>query len=96
MQWKHFRFREIKDALAWAAEGNIAVHDTGLSYGKYKHTCHMFAKDEASLRTAAKMVGCRSGWYQKRPSKLGFTDHYDLFGTPLKRAFALCINYKEN
>lgn len=92
MKWKHFKFREIKEALAWAAEGNVAVHDTGIPYGRYKHTCHMFAKDEASLIKAAKMVKCELKWLQRRPSNLGYTDHFDIFGKPLVTALALCEN----
>lgn len=89
MKWKYFTFMQIREALAWAAQGNVAVHATGVPFRQHEYTAHLFAKDEANLRAAAARVGVRHK-LQKRKSKLGYTDHFDLYGKTLIRALELC------
>jgi hypothetical protein len=83
---------QLREALAWARAGGIAVHDTGFPYRSrggvvYEHTCHLFANGTDALVAAARASGCAVRWIQRPGTS---HEHYDLFGAPLRKALALC------
>jgi hypothetical protein len=98
--WRHFKMREIREACAWAFAGGVAVHDTGFpytwrGYGKsitYDHTCHLFARGTPELIAAARRLGMNVRWIQKPGTA---DEHFDLFGSRLTRALALCAAHTE-
>lgn len=86
--WRHFQFHDVEAALSWADAGNIAVHHTGFPFRRWKVTAHLWAKDETALVAAARQCGVQLRWIQRPPKSSRL--HFDLFGTPLVRALALC------
>lgn len=79
---------QLRDAEAWAREGNVAVHHTGFPYRHWNFTCHLFAQDTEALRSAAASVGCNLKWIQYPGQR--DREHYDIFGGPLKKALVNC------
>jgi hypothetical protein len=88
LEWRYFKFHEVEDALTWADAGGVAVHHTGFPFRRWNFTCHLWAKDEDTLREAARSIGVQLHWIQRPPkcSRL----HYDIFGSPLERALQRC------
>jgi hypothetical protein len=83
-KWRYFRSREVREARAWAAEGGIAVHEN-IWKSRGRRTCHLLARSEADLVTAARSVGCEDWWIQRTR-----TVHFDLVEVYLERALARC------
>lgn len=83
-EWRYFSSREVKDALAWAKHGGIAVHEN-IYPSRGRRTAHLLAPDETSLITAARSIGCRSGWIQRTR-----TLHFDLVEAPLRAGLRRC------
>ncbi len=90
-QWRFFRWRDIAAAKEWADAGNVAVHDTGRPYRRWTNTAHLMAKDDATLRAAARRIGVQLRWIQTDSRRT----HYDIFGGPLDRALSLVDNRNE-
>lgn len=88
--WRYFRVREVREAKLWAAAGGVAVHDNEgmFPYKRWRRTAHLLAQDARALIAAGAEVGMRQAWLQRDASTL----HYDLFGSPLRRAVAKCEN----
>ena len=83
-EWRYFRAREVREARAWAAAGRIAVHEN-IWKSRGRRTCHLLARNEAELLTAARSVGCEDWWIQRTR-----TVHFDLVEVYLERALARC------
>jgi len=101
-EWRYFRLREIRAARLWAASGGVAVHDNegmfpfthrsrgplgGKRIRTYDRTAHLLAMDAEHLIAAAAELGLRQEWLQRHS-----TLHFDLFGSPLNRAVARCVD----
>ena len=82
--WRYFGSREVRDARAWAAAGGIAVHEN-IWKSRGRRTCHLLARDEADLLTAARALGCADWWIQRTR-----TVHFDLVEIYLERALERC------
>ena len=83
-EWRYFKAREVREARAWAANGGIAVHEN-IWKSRGRRTCHLLARSEAELVTAARSVGCEDWWIQRTR-----TVHFDLVEVYLERALARC------
>lgn len=86
-EWRYFAMLELREAFAWADEGGIAVHDSGMTFRGLR-AAHLFAEDERTLVAAAGHVGVEARWIQRESRRV----HFDLFGPPLRRALRLCEN----
>ena len=87
MREKYFERRQIKEAIAFAEAGGIAVHRNFDSY--HGSTIRGFRREKPflhviGLRSAleewGRMHGLRPEWIQ--PEKRRRVAHYDLFGPP--------------
>lgn len=85
MQEKYFERRQIKEAIAYAEEGGIAVHRNFDSY--HGSTIRGFRRERPFLHVIGlrpqleawgRLHGLRSEWIQ--PEKRRKVAHYDLFG----------------
>ena len=63
-EWRYFGTRQVAQARAWAAGGGIAVHEN-LYKSRGRRAAHLLARDEASLITAARSLGCDERWIQR-------------------------------
>lgn len=84
--WRFFQMMELREAFAWADDGGIAVHETGVPFGRFTDTAHLFAPDRVTLDAVATSLGCSVSWRQEKSLR----EHYDLFGRVLERAMARC------
>jgi len=82
--WRYFSSREVRDALAWAEAGGIAVHEN-IYPSRGRRTAHLLGPDETRLIAAARSIGCRSGWIQRTR-----TLHFDLVEAPLRAGLRRC------
>ena len=82
--WRYFGTRESVDARTWAAAGGVSVHEN-LFRLKGRRTAHLLAGDEASLREAARSLGCEDRWIQRTRNL-----HFDLVAEYLDRALVRC------
>jgi len=82
--WRYFGSRQVGDARRWAAGGGIAVHEN-IWKSRGRRTCHLLARDQASLLGAAREIGCADHWIQRTR-----TLHFDLVDIYLERALARC------
>lgn len=97
---RRFRFREIDEATAYAAEGGQALHlhRVIVDYEKAPRVfvdavkrgefiAHLFDQDRDRLEQTARELGVNAILVERegRPSQ-----HIDLCGGPLKRAVAMC------
>jgi hypothetical protein len=83
-EWRYFRTREVAQARAWAALGNVAVHEN-IWKSRDRRTCHLLARSEAELIAAAIEVGCSARWIQRTS-----TLHFDLVEVHLMEALRRC------
>jgi hypothetical protein len=83
-RWRYFKSREVREAKIWAAAGGIAVHEN-IWKSRGRRTCHLLAREEAELISAATSVGCSEWWIQRTR-----TVHFDLVAIHLERALARC------
>ena len=83
-EWRYFTSRQVVEARAWAAAGGIAVHEN-IWKSRGRRTCHLLARDESALVTAAVELGCSAWWIQRTR-----TLHFDLVEGFLDRALARC------
>lgn len=88
-EWRYFPFSEVAAAREHAAAGGVAVHHTGMPFRRWGFTCHLFARDEAALRAAARKIQVNQRWLQHPGTPRA---HFDVFGRPLEDALALCTN----
>lgn len=86
-RWRYFELMELREALAHAAAGGIAVHHTGMPFRKWPFTAHLFAPDTDALLDAVRSVGADPKWLQDAGTE---DEHYDLMGGPLARAMRRC------
>ena len=93
MQEKYFERRQIKEAIAFAEQGGIAVHRNFDSY--HGSTIRGFRREKPflhviGLRDVLEEWGARHGlrpeWIQ--PEKRRKVAHYDLFGPPAEALIA--------
>ena len=82
--WRYFTSREVREALAWAREGGIAVHEN-IYPSRGRRTAHLLGPDEAALVAAARSIGCRAGWIQRTK-----TVHFDLVEDALAAGLRRC------
>jgi len=83
-QWRYFSSRQVREALAWAKNGGIAVHEN-IYPSRGRRTAHLLGPDEDKLVAAARSVGCRAGWIQRTR-----TLHFDLVEEPLAAGLRRC------
>lgn len=89
--WRLFKFREIREAEAFAASGGIAVHLSGdwqVPTGGIKACAHLFGPDRETLTAAAVELGLKPAWiqYPDNPKRM----HFDLWSGPLAKAKKRC------
>lgn len=93
MREKYFERRQIKEAIAFAEQGGIAVHRNFDSY--HGSTIRGFRREKPflhviGLRDVLEEWGARHGlrpeWIQ--PEKRRKVAHYDLFGPPAEALIA--------
>jgi hypothetical protein len=95
-----FEEREIREAVAYAADGGQALHLFGgagaypnapAPFKKHKDAAHLFDQDKARLILTSKRLGVNV----IRVSREGEAyQHVDLCGRPLDRAKAQCENHE--
>jgi len=84
--WRYFRQFELREALAHADAGGIAVHESGQLW-RGKATSHLLAGSRGQLMTAAEELGLKRAEYVQLEPRL----HIDLFGGPLMLALQKCM-----
>lgn len=89
-EWRYFGTREVRAARAWAAQGEIAVHEN-IWKSRGRRTCHLLAASESQLLIAAREVGCADAWIQRTR-----TLHFDLVEIYLERALLRCGEYSSH
>lgn len=82
--WRYFTSRQVAAARTWADEGGVAVHEN-IWKSRGWRTCHLLARDEATLVAAAAALGCAPWWIQRTR-----TLHFDLVEVYLERALIRC------
>ena len=82
--WRYFTSREVREAIAWARDGGIAVHEN-IYPSRGRRTAHLLAPDEANLVAAAQSIGCRASWIQRTR-----TVHFDLVEETLDAGLRRC------
>jgi hypothetical protein len=83
-RWRYFTSRQVREAIAWAEDGGIAVHEN-IYPSRGRRTAHLLGPDESSLVAAARSIGCRAGWIQRTR-----TLHFDLVEGPLDAGLRRC------
>ncbi|MBE3130604.1 MAG: hypothetical protein IMZ54_07790 [Acidobacteria bacterium] len=86
MTWKYFRQFELREALAHADAGGVAIHESGQLW-RGKSTSHLLAGSRGQLMTAAEELGLKRAEYVQLEPRL----HIDLFGAPLMLALQKCM-----
>jgi len=92
-EWRYFRMYEVREAKLWAAMGGVAVHDNegAFPFRRWRRTAHLLAPDVEALIAAGVAIGMTrtqaQAWLQR-----GSTLHLDIFGSPLRRAIAKCVD----
>ena len=62
--WRYFTSRQVREAVAWARDGGIAVHEN-IYPSRGRRTAHLLAPDEATLVAAARSIGWRARWLER-------------------------------
>ena len=83
-EWRYFSSRQVREALAWAENGGIAVPEN-IYPSRGRRTAHLLGPDELTLIAAARSIGCRAGWIQRTR-----TPHFDLVEEPLRAGLRRC------
>jgi hypothetical protein len=83
-RWRYFTSRQVREAIAWARDGGIAVHEN-IYPSRGRRTAHLLAPDEATLVAAARSIGCRAHWIQRTR-----TLHFDLVQGSLDAGLRRC------
>lgn len=82
--WRYFTSRQVREAVAWARDGGIAVHEN-IYPSRGRRTAHLLGPDEATLVAAARSIGCRASWIQRTR-----TLHFDLVEDALAAGLRRC------
>ncbi len=82
--WRYFTSRQVREAVAWARDGGIAVHEN-IYPSRGRRTAHLLGPDEATLVAAARSIGCRASWIQRTR-----TLHFDLVEETLDAGLRRC------
>lgn len=84
---RRFRLRAIENALAWAADGGQALHESGRYTPPGRSSpvpcAHLFDQDLARLTKTARILGVRKVRVM-RQGEAG--QHVDLWGRPFQAA----------
>ena len=83
-RWRYFTSRQVREAIAWAKDGGIAVHEN-IYPSRGRRTAHLLGPDEATLVAAARSIGCRASWIQRTR-----TLHFDLVEDALAAGLRRC------
>ncbi len=83
-RWRYFTSRQVREAIAWARDGGIAVHEN-IYPSRGRRTAHLLGPDEATLVAAALSIGCRASWIQRTR-----TLHFDLVEDALAAGLRRC------
>ena len=83
-RWRYFTSRQVREALAWAQDGGVAVHEN-IYPSRGRRTAHLLGPDEADLVAAARSIGCRASWIQRTR-----TLHFDLVEETLAAGLRRC------
>lgn len=101
LKWKVFEQNELYNAEYYAWCGGIALHKMNIKADQFfndktssqtkrnfngKEFAHLFGPSVDHLIIEAVKVGCKAWWVQRTNPP-----HFDLVGTPLKRALIKCI-----
>lgn len=104
--WRKFSMMELREAVAWALGGGIAVHVMPSSAvpdnapacflaakAEGRNFAHLLGPDWYTLTLAANFLRLKSAWIQydgKIDDGRHIYTHFDLVGFPLERALKLC------
>ncbi len=83
-RWRYFSSRQVREAIAWAGDGGIAVHEN-IYPSRGRRTAHLLGPDETGLVAAARSIGCRASWIQRTR-----TLHFDLVEETLDAGLRRC------
>lgn len=87
-EWRHFETMDLRAAYAWAARGNVALHDSGREHCGQR-AYHLLCQPLERLHAMAESLGVKRCWYEgdrRRHERR----HYDVFGAALDRALDRC------
>jgi hypothetical protein len=90
MKWRFFAVADLTPALEWAAAGNVAVHDTGVSYKQHPTSAHVFAQNGEELLEVAAALNLDTRWMRHGATHPHYTSHFVLFGAKLIAALRRC------
>ncbi len=83
-RWRYFTSRQVREAIAWARDGGISVHEN-IYPARGRRTAHLLGPDETNLVAAARSIGCRASWIQRTR-----TLHFDLVEDALDAGLRRC------
>ena len=83
-RWRYFTSRQVREAIAWARDGGIAVHEN-IYPSRGRRTAHLLGPDETTLVAGARSIGCRASWIQRTR-----TLHFDLVQGALDAGLRRC------
>lgn len=84
-----FDWRAVREALAHARNGGIALHRfrhdlRRFGLGANESACHMLSADRATLVTFGRQFGLRAAWLEPPRPRRPDIWHFDLFGATLR------------
>jgi hypothetical protein len=89
-KWRFFTVADLTRALEWAAEGNVAVHDTGVPYKQHPSSAHVFAQNGDALIEVAAALNLDRTWIRPGATHPHYSSHFVLFGAKLVAALKRC------
>jgi hypothetical protein len=84
-RWRKFAHYQNREAISWAADGGVAVHENASSTSKFG-SVHLFAPDTEGLVDVSHYLRTKPQWFHLTQGR----EHLDLWGSHMDKALKYC------